>query len=111
MTTPFVPPRALHSDRYAVEPTEIYNLGTTVMALSRATQQRERGTDHRCTYTATRALRFLQLTAAGLTGMSINERLPLSVARKALERVVTDGRMKHSASDSADAGPSDTPCC
>jgi len=87
---------------------DIYDLGTTLMALSRATQQRERGAGHRCTYADTRALRSLQLTAAGLTRVSINERLPLSVARKALDRVVADGRMKDGASGPAEAGPSDT---
>jgi hypothetical protein len=87
---------------------DIYDLGTTLMALSRATQQQERGTDHRCTYADTRALRSLQLTAAGLTRLSITERLPLSVARKALERVVTDGRMRDRSADSAEAGPNGT---
>ncbi|MFB8247207.1 hypothetical protein ACFC5X_19465 [Streptomyces sp. NPDC055952] len=90
------------------ENADIHDLGTTLMALARATQQRERGAGHHCTHVDTRALRSLQLTAAGLTRVSISERLPLSVARKALERVVADGRMKDEASGPAEAGPSDT---
>lgn len=83
---------------------DAYSLGAIFLVLQKAAQRPHPGAAaERCSPADLRALRTLQLSVTGLTRISLMERLPASVARRALERVIAESRFMARQGDRGDS--------